>query len=877
MKRRDYLKTIILGSAILYLSNSVFSKTFTDRWPYPVGVEFQSEWQNWPDMKWVGPEYWGNRLQDWTIKGGKAVCGVTAPNRNLHLLPIQMPEKLLGFNTSVKVSILNNALQQLKNGCYGIRLGAKGPVDDYRSAAVFGVGTDIGLDHKGNLVIGEETILTNLGILPEEFVLLVKAKPLDDNYLLEIQIIDSDTGKILFSYNKNDFPKSRITGNFALVAHSTDGSRRFEEDIPSVAFEEWSIRSEELTFNDAHFFGPICFAQYTLNRKKLKLTAQLAPVEQIEGHQVRFEIKENNSWQTLQKTDISHEGRAINFTIDDWVKKFDVPYRIVLSLPIANKVKEYIYEGTVAEEPIHDKTLKTAVFSCNFHYGFPDSDILQNVGKLAPDVILFLGDQFYEGTGGFGAVYKGDYDKSCLDYLRKWYMFGWSYRELFRHRPCAIIPDDHDVYHGNIWGESGREADTSNGFGASAQDSGGYKMPADWVNMVQFTQTSHLPDAFDPTPVKQGIGVYYAHWNYAGISFAILEDRKFKSAPKHILPREAQVENGWIMADDFDIKKYKNLEADLLGERQEHFLETWVGDWSESAEMKVVLSQTNFATVATLPEGAKTGAVIPSLDIPEKGEYIKGDLPTVDMDSNGWPSLKRDKAVEIIRKGFAFHIAGDQHLASFVQYGVKAHGDSGFAFAGPALNNIWPRRFWPDVDSLGHTYENPAYTGKHIDGFGNKMTVLAVANPHKNHKEPAILHDRAVGYGLVTFNKENRTIKTQCWPRFVDPTAKENKQYPGFPITILQEDNYGREAVAWLPGIKLKGNQKPTITIFDENNVMVYSIRMGNSFFKPKVFKKGYYTIFIKDDVSGFEKKMERVKAKAGQRRTIELDLEKKN
>lgn len=42
------------------------------------------------------------------------------------------------------------------------------------------------------------------------------------------------------------------------------------------------------------------------------------------------------------------------------------------------------------------------------------------------------------------------------------------------------------------------------------------------------------------------------------------------------------------------------------------------------------------------------------------------------------------------------------------------------------------------------------------------MTVLAVGNPKNTHTEPKILHNRAIGYGLVTFNKKERTIKTEC-------------------------------------------------------------------------------------------------------------------
>ena len=57
-----------------------------------------------------------------------------------------------------------------------------------------------------------------------------------------------------------------------------------------------------------------------------------------------------------------------------------------------------------------------------------------------------------------------------------------------------------------------------------------------WVNMVQRTQTAHLPDPYDPTPVEQGITVYYTDINYGRISFAVIEDRKWKSGPKGLCP-----------------------------------------------------------------------------------------------------------------------------------------------------------------------------------------------------------------------------------------------------------------------------------------------------------------------------------------------------
>ncbi|MCF8274432.1 MAG: alkaline phosphatase D family protein [Flavobacteriaceae bacterium] len=848
MKRRDYIKTISLGSLLPLISGFGTSKLYHNYFEGPQKVVFKSKWHLWGDMKWAGPEYWGNTLQDWILQNGKMVCDITAKDRNLHLLTLQNPDGNAQLTMEVVVHVKNEKIPVTTSGCVGFRIGAKGPFDDYRSAAVFGKGFDVGISPNGQLKIGAQTFNTNMQSLPVAYKLVFSTKKKDtSNQLVTVEIKEVDSDKDIFIKEDIIVSTEDLKGNLALLS-DIDVKDKQQQNTPSVSFENWTINSDELYQNESNLFGPICFAQYTLHKKKLKLTGQFSPFETIKDHKIEIAFKHAGIWQTASKTTLEHVGRSVNFQFSDWNYHTDVPYKLTVFIPLKDAIYKYEYEGTISKEPIEKSEIKAAVFSCNFHYGFPDSDVHEGVSKLNPDVIMFLGDQFYEGSGGFGSLYTGDYDKKCLDYLRKWMMFGWSYREIFRHKPCAIIPDDHDVYHGNLWGEEGKEADVSKGFGAFAQDSGGYKMQAEWVNMVQFTQTSHLPDPYDPAPVKQNIGVYYTQWNYAGISFAILEDRKFKSSPKSVLPESAQVNNGWIMSDDFDIKEYKHLDAELLGKRQTKFLNQWVHDWSEGAQMKAVLSQTNFATVATLPEGTKTGEVIPSLYIPEVGEYIKGDKPTVDMDSNGWPSAKRDEALSIIRKAFAFHIAGDQHLGSFIQYGLDEHQDSGFAFAVPALNNIWPRRFWPPVNSANHTIDKPAYVGNHIDGFGNKMNVLAVANPHNMHKKPEILHNRAVGYGIVTFNKQNRTIKTECFKRFCDPT-KEDSQYPGWPIIVKQEDNYGRLANAYLPEIKFAGITNPVVKIINEqSNEIIYVLRINQGTFKAKVFDGiATYTIKVGD------------------------------
>ena len=63
-------------------------------------------------------------------------------------------------------------------------------------------------------------------------------------------------------------------------------------------------------------------------------------------------------------------------------------------------------------------------------------------------------------------------------------------------------------------------------------------MPVEYVKEVERAQTSHLPDPFDPTPIERGIGTYYTHLNWGRISFAIIEDRKFKTGPAGMIPKQ---------------------------------------------------------------------------------------------------------------------------------------------------------------------------------------------------------------------------------------------------------------------------------------------------------------------------------------------------
>jgi len=833
---------------------------------------FQSAWSKDITRIWIGPEYWANPLQDWQLKNGRIECVTSGGDRNVYLLTHELNNKPGFFRMSVRIGQLVGS-GKLDEGWVGFKIGVRGEFNDYRDNAVHGKGLIAGMTTNGQLFIGSLEGADKVISAPFQNIRLeILAKLSDGKYDVTLTAYDKKEKK-LSQVERKSLDPDWFYGGVALVCSRGEiqvtpnkrpaiddgnwgfGSRPETSRGGNVRFwfADWRLTGTKVAAFPEHSFGPILFAQYTLSNGILKMTAQMPPISSKDAQTLNFQImKDKKNWQTVSESKIDKMARTATFRIENWDKSKDTKYRLVYGpyYSGANRKKDY-YEGVIRREPLDKEEIVLAAFTGNNDLGFPNNDIVQYVKYHNPDLLYFSGDQIYEVVGGFG-VQRKPVEKAVIDYLRKWYLYGWAYRDLMRNRPTISIPDDHDVYHGNLWGAGGKA--TPPGLqGDDAQDAGGYKMPPEWVNMVQRTQTSNLPDPYDPTPVKQGIGVYYCNMNYAGISFAILEDRKFKSAPKSLLPG-ADIQNGWARNKNFNAKKESDVpEAVLLGKRQLDFLHDWASDWSKNTWMKVVLSQTIFANVATLPkEEAYSDEIVPRLRILEKGESPPNDIPVADMDSNGWPQTGRNKAIREIRRAFAFHIAGDQHLGSVIQYGIEEWRDSGYAFCVPAISNIWPRRWYPNNEGKNRSPNSPRYTGDFEDGFGNKMTVYAVSNPIYTGLKPSKLYDRATGYGIVRFNKKSRDITIECWPRLSNPAQPDAKQYPGWPIKINQLDNYLKSSRLHLPKIIVTGIVDPVVQIVNElNGEIVYTLRIKGTEFCPKVFKAGAYTIKVGEPDTG--------------------------
>ncbi len=539
----------------------------------------------------------------------------------------------------------------------------------------------------------------------------------------------------------------------------------------------------------------VAFALYAHDAGVLKLTAQLYPLLPDEPREARLELERDGAWKEVARAPVEYPGWSSHFRVERWDGAKTVAYRVRHGAAAA-------FAGTIRRDPIDKDEIVVANLGCNSaRTKGPRAEVVEGLGRHDPDLLFFSGDQTYHHT----------------EHTAGWLEFGLQFRDLMKDRPTVCIPDDHDVGHPNLWGEEGGHSARSDGA------DGGYFFPAAYVNTVQRAQAWHLPDPVDPAPVGQGMAVYFTRLRVGGVDFAILEDRKFKTGPLGTIPamgpRPDHINNESYDPDTVDLPGLQ-----LLGARQLAFLRDWALDW-RGATLKCVLSQTAFCGAAHL-HGNPDNRLL------------------ADLDCNGWPQRGRNEALRAIRRVRATHLCGDQHLAVAVKHGIDEHGDGPYAFTGPALVNTIYGRWWHPKDDRAGANAAPGsplpWTGDYRDGLGNRITMLAYANPEDLKDE----RRRADGYGLVRFDKRSDKVTFECWPRF--PTGA---QFPGWPITVQNDDNDGRRPVAWLPELVIEGTERPVIQVIAEaDGEVLYVVRARRNRFRPPVFAPGSYTVKVGKD-----------------------------
>jgi len=831
-----------------------------------------ADWNGLPERRWPGPALWCNRLQDWYVRDGALYCDAEdrLPCRTAHLLTCDLSANQAPFRLRVTLGFGANSERA---GFAGFLVGAGEGRLDYRGAALVhhfpgkggGILAVIEAAPDGPLVFRDMSAETNTADYPvlggqqsipvettapagRAVTLQLEGIPTgEDVYSLRLSAWAAGAGKLLGAAELAEVSSAKLRGNVALVSHSAG------RDVVH-SFSDFRVGGERLAHHPDHAFGPVAGTLYTVSRRTLKLSAQfmdlgsritvpapkrfrrpgrggnrMRPLATLEARQP------NGEWVRVDgPKPIIGPDFYVPFRVENWDATRDVETRVVFE-DLDGTV--YHYRTLITRDPVDQPVLSVAGFTGMGVMGrvahargpavksgeivvgrwtpaniwMPFTTAVDAVKQQKIDLLAFTGDQIYEGKPSpkVRAIEPKE------DYLYKLLLWHWSFRELTNHLPATVQPDDHDVYHGNLWGWGGRLNLT--GWNAD----GGYIRSPYFVDMVHRTQTGHLPDPYDPRPARNGISNYYTTFTWGGVGFAVLEDRKFKSPPP---------------VDD-------PARQTLLGARQEQMLRRWGEDWS-GQYFKCAISQTIYA----------------SMHVSFNGKLA------ADRDTDGFPKPRRDTAVRLFRRCGAFVLSGDQHLATLARLGVEHPSDGVYEFAVPAIGNIFWRWFYPVEPGADRRPGDPDYTGEFVDGFGNYFRMIAVANPERRALLGQRLRQRYLipveearaglgdairpshgdGYGIVRFHKDTRRITIECWPHNADP-ARGGKQFTGWPATLEFADLDGRRPVAWLPDLEVTGATDPVVQIIDEATGGTVKItRIQGAAYSPGVFSaEGTYTLRV--------------------------------
>lgn len=726
-------------------------------------------WHNTFDRVWLGGSFWANPMEDWRIVNGAAECIAKAGDRNIHAITHQVTHPDKPFQLSITATLAESG--PVDSG-FGFRVGIRSDINEFRSNCFAKGGIRAGLIGQ-KLVVGDSQAELVGYDHSKPTTLVLKSRPTGEKAVL---ILEASQGSKVVGSVSTNLPSSRLSGNFAIV-NGFDPSQRGRGS--RYRFSDWKAGGDAIETRPEQAFGPILWAMYTLSDSRsaegfvLKLSALTGPMVNDDSQTIDLEIKKDGqTWEKLASSPLDRDAWVATFRIPRWDTTKKQEYRVTYQEKGRDgSVHSTAWSGTIQASPA-GRPLRLAALTCQNDYAFPYEPVALNLQRLQPDMLYFSGDQIYENHGGYGII-REPAEPAILNYLRKFYQFGWAFRDVMKDRPTVCIPDDHDVFQGNIWGEAGKKME----FGKHKNDVslGGYHEPARMVNVVHRTNASHHPDIYDPKPVEQDISVYFGDMVYGGVSFAILGDRQWKSGPERVATWSGRADH--VKDDNFDTKTLDKPGLELLGQRQEDFLRAWAADW-RGHTMKVVLSQTVFAAVAT-HHGNYNG-------------YLRADL-----DSGAWPQTPRNNAIKIMRESMALHINGDQHLTTLCQYGVENQRDANWSFCTPAIAVGYPR--WWRADELKFPHVNrPAHslpdTGEFIDGFGNKVYVYAVGNPEvgKAPNRYQLAHQKGSGFGLVTIDTAAKTYHIESFRFLVDATKSQpENQFPGWPVTIHQAENKG--------------------------------------------------------------------------------------
>jgi hypothetical protein len=731
---------------------------------------FEADWKGEPDRVWIGEDFWADPMADWSLRGGRAVCQGSGT----------------GGERWSRLGLLTRRIGE-----------GPGTV-----SGEFGFGfTDDGAGGEVGWRLGDEDLVLALPGKGGSYRFEVRVEP--DGAMNRITVRIRDGAGVVVVEKSDAVAGSRLAGAVGVLA-------RTRGDRGAVWLESLALEGTRVEVVPEGGVGPVAGAVHTLSRGVLKVTAQLVPLGDEDPDRVYLEREGGDGWETIGESGIERPGWTAGFRVPEWDAGRDWPYRIVYG--------EQAWSGTIRKDPVAGEELKVAVLADSGGwdreeagpFGTAAATGVEVVRGQRPDLVFFPGGQVRPTEGGEQG------DAAELEYVQSWCEWHVAHASLTRDVPCVVLPGEADLFQRGLWGEAGRPT--------LSEPYGGYRQPAEFLRMVFRTQAGHLPDPADAEPVRQGIPVCFGDMVYGRVSFAILEDRKWKSGLLALeLPKRREGREEWIPEGGMDPRQLDLPGLKLLGERQTRFLERWAGDWA-GADCKLVLSEAMFAQMGT-------------------HHGVPGVPVGSDLGSNGWPQSGRKEALDLWRRAGAVHLCADRGLASVVRHGIEGHDDAGPAFAAPSLH---PRETWewrPRTSGLGREATEPWWKGPHFDGWRNPLTVLAVGRP-----DAAGRMER--GFGLVRLRRDTGAAILEAWTE--DRETGEWGMMEGWPVALAEDDEGGPGTRSWLPPLQVSGMARAVVEVRSvAEDRLVFARRLRGTTFTPWVPEPGRYDVRIGDPDTG--------------------------
>lgn len=455
---------------------------------------------------WLGPDFWANRLQDWMLRDGRIECIAPAGQgvgRTVALLTSSLGDGPV---------ILRTRTGSLRPGAgfSGFLIGAGTPEADPRTAALVlsasgeGGGLYAIYDADGRVRFREHTDERNqfaYAEIPSEQSGPAPPRRADEDVELRLTITpdrggarglslrasDAATGELLSSAELRGVDPAAVRGGLSLVSSDSgnSGARYWFRDIRASG--------RGVARHPDRALGPVAGTLFSITGSTLKMTVQMMPDASFSGREVVLETRRGGgAWSRRASAPVGSGFTAL-IRAEDWDTSRAHDYRVV-------PPNGAPYNGTIPAEP-RGRELVIGSINCiktserntdaptdgrprlpNQKYlglytdrnvYFPHDRLAANVASHGPDLLVAHGDQLYEGNPSR----KDTSAAPELDFLYKYLLWLWSFRDLTRSTPTVIMVDDHDVYQGNIWGEGGAPA-------TQGQNGGGYVNAPEWVNVV---------------------------------------------------------------------------------------------------------------------------------------------------------------------------------------------------------------------------------------------------------------------------------------------------------------------------------------------------------------------------------------------------------